>query len=72
MTTSHRNDRPPPLPASLSPQALAETLSASSNAALLDRAAQADDPLLHELALRYEAALTFLHRKDLRFSTRRA
>lgn len=39
-----------------------------SNANLLARAAKSKDPVMHELASRYAAALEFLHKASINFT----
>lgn len=58
------------VPASLQRQALAEPLVWISNAELLRQADSSNDPLLQEIAARYAAALGFLHKDTLHFSSK--
>ncbi|OMG51864.1 hypothetical protein BJN45_16730 [Azonexus hydrophilus] len=67
-TTTHPAEHDS-FPSSLSLQALTECLVNTSNADLLGHAAHSDDPLTRELAVRYEAALAFLHKDNLHFIT---
>lgn len=68
--TARATDTSDKLPASLQRQALAEPLVWISNAELLRQADRSEDPLLQELATRYAAALGFLHKDTLHFSSK--